>query len=75
MALNQVRDVLFTKVGQHAVRSQNNRTFEHLHKLSLRFHLERARGGCRGSIERGTRGVDLILRMGILQTRANMRWS
>jgi ATP-binding cassette subfamily B protein len=67
MALNQVRDVLFTKVGQHAVRSLNNRTFEHLHKLSLRFHLERRTGGLSRVIERGTRGVDLILRMGILQ--------
>lgn len=67
MGLNQVRDVLFTKVGQHAVRSLNNRTFEHLHKLSLRFHLERRTGGLSRVIERGTRGVDLILRMGILQ--------
>jgi ATP-binding cassette subfamily B protein len=67
MGLNQVRDVLFTKVGQHAVRSLNNRTFEHLHKLSLRFHLERRTGGLSRVIERGTRGVDLIMRMGILQ--------
>ncbi len=67
MVLNQIRDVLFTKVGQHAVRSLNNRTFEHLHKLSLRFHLERRTGGLSRVIERGTRGVDLILRMGILQ--------
>jgi len=67
MALNQVRDVLFTKVGQHAVRSLNNRTFEHLHKLSLRFHLERRTGGLSRVIERGTRGVDLVMRMGILQ--------
>ena len=67
MGLNQVRDILFTKVGQHAVRSLNNRTFEHLHRLSLRFHLERRTGGLSRVIERGTRGVDLILRMGILQ--------
>jgi ATP-binding cassette, subfamily B, heavy metal transporter len=67
MVLNQIRDVLFTKVGQHAVRTLNNRTFEHLHRLSLRFHLERRTGGLSRVIERGTRGVDLILRMGILQ--------
>jgi len=67
MALNQVRDVYFTKVGQHAVRELNNRTFEHLHRLSLRFHLERRTGGLSRVIERGTRGVDLIIRMGILQ--------
>ncbi len=65
--MNQIRDILFTKVGQHAVRSLNNRTFEHLHRLSLRFHLERRTGGLSRVIERGTRGVDLILRMGILQ--------
>ena len=67
MVLNQIRDVLFTKVGQNAVRALNNRTFEHLHRLSLRFHLERRTGGLSRVIERGTRGIDLIMRMGILQ--------
>ncbi len=67
MALNQVRDVLFTRVGQHAVRELNNRTFRHLHRLSLRFHLERRTGGLSRVIERGTRGIDLIVRMGIMQ--------
>jgi ATP-binding cassette subfamily B protein len=67
MVLNQIRDVLFTKVGQNAVRALNNRTFQHLHRLSLRFHLERRTGGLSRVIERGTRGIDLIMRMGILQ--------
>lgn len=67
MVLNQIRDVLFTRVGQHAVRNLNNRTFRHLHKLSLRFHLERRTGGLSRVIERGTRGIDLILRMGVMQ--------
>ena len=67
MALNQVRDVLFTRVGQHAIRELNNRTFRHLHKLSLRFHLERRTGGLSRVIERGTRGIDLIIRMGVMQ--------
>jgi ATP-binding cassette subfamily B protein len=67
MVLNQIRDVFFTKVGQNAVRQLNNRTFEHLHRLSLRFHLERRTGGLSRVIERGTRGIDLIIRMGILQ--------
>ena len=66
MVLNQVRDVFFTRVGQHAARELNNRTFQHLHKLSLRFHLERRTGGLSRVIERGTRGVELILRMGVL---------
>jgi ATP-binding cassette, subfamily B, heavy metal transporter len=67
MVLTQIRDVFFTKVGQHAARELNNRTFQHLHRLSLRFHLERRTGGLSRVIERGTRGVELILRMGILQ--------
>lgn len=67
MVLNQTRDVLFTKVGQHAVRELNNRTFRHLHRLSLRFHLERRTGGLSRVIERAARAIELILRMGMLQ--------
>jgi ATP-binding cassette subfamily B protein len=67
MVLNQIRDVLFTRVGQHAIRELNNRTFRHLHRLSLRFHLERRTGGLSRVIERGTRGIDLIVRMGVMQ--------
>jgi ATP-binding cassette subfamily B protein len=66
MVLVQVRDVFFTKVGQNAVRELNNRTFRHLHRLSLRFHLERRTGGLSRVIERGTRGIELIIRMGVL---------
>ncbi len=67
MVLNQVRDLFFTKVGQHAVRELNNRTFEHLHRLSLRFHLERRTGGLSRVIERAARAIELIIRMGLLQ--------
>lgn len=66
VVLTQIRDVLFTAVGQHAVRSLNNRTFRHLHQLSLRFHLERRTGGLSRVIERATRAIELILRMGVL---------
>ena len=66
IVLNQVRDLFFTKVGLHAVRELNNRTFQHLHRLSLRFHLERRTGGLSRVIERATRGIDFIIRMGIL---------
>ena len=66
MVLTQIRDVIFTEVSQHAVRELNNRTFSHLHRLSLRFHLERRTGGLSRVIERATRGVELIIRMGIL---------
>jgi len=47
----QLRDVLFASVGQHAVRSLARETFEHLHKLSLRFHLQRRTGGLSRLIE------------------------
>jgi ATP-binding cassette, subfamily B, heavy metal transporter len=66
MVLTQIRDVIFTEVGQHAVRQLNIRTFMHLHRLSLRFHLERRTGGLSRVIERATRGIELIIRMGIL---------
>ena len=64
----QLRDVLFTKVGQHAVRQLAYRTFQHLHKLSLRFHLERRTGGLSRVIERGTKAVEIIIRMAVLNT-------
>lgn len=66
MAFNQIRDVLFTRVGQHAVRQLSNETFEHLHRLSLRFHLERKTGGLSRIIDRGRTAVELIIRMGML---------
>jgi len=62
----QIRDVLFTKVGQNAVRVLADRTFRHLHSLSLRFHLERRTGGLSRVIERGTKAIELIIRMGVL---------
>jgi ATP-binding cassette subfamily B protein len=64
----QVRDVLFTKVAQNAVRELANRTFVHLHRLSLRFHLERRTGGLSRVIERGTKAIELIIRMAILNS-------
>lgn len=66
MLLTQLRDVLFTTVGQNAVRALNNRTFRHLHRLSLRFHLERRTGGLSRVIERATRAIELIMRTGVL---------
>ncbi len=68
IVFNQIRDVLFTKVGQNAVRTLAKQTFEHLHRLSLRFHLERRTGGLSRVIERGNSAIELIIRMGILNT-------
>jgi ATP-binding cassette, subfamily B, heavy metal transporter len=64
----QLRDGLFAKVGQNAVRNLANQTFRHLHELSLRFHLERRTGGLNRIIERGTKGVEIILRFSLFNT-------
>ncbi|TCD14611.1 ABC transporter ATP-binding protein/permease [Oricola cellulosilytica] len=66
--LNQLRDALFARVGQHAVRQLAYKTFVHMHALSLRFHLERRTGGLSRIIERGTKGIETIVRFTILNT-------
>ncbi|WP_417448908.1 ABC transporter transmembrane domain-containing protein [Kordiimonas sp.] len=58
----ELRDAVFVKVGQHALRQIALSTFRHLHALSLKFHLERRTGGLSRIIERGTRGIDFLLR-------------
>ena len=66
--LNQLRDALFARVGQHAVRQLAYRTFVHLHGLSLRFHLDRRTGGLSRIVERGTNGIETIVRFTLLNT-------
>ena len=66
--LNQLRDALFASVGQHAVRQLAYKTFIHMHQLSLRFHLERRTGGLSRVIERGTKGIETIVRFTILNS-------
>ena len=68
LGFNQLRDALFARVGQYAVRQLAYRTFVHMHALSLRFHLERKTGGLSRIIERGTKGIDTIVRFTILNT-------
>jgi len=65
IALAQLRDAIFAKVGQNAVRELAVETFRHLHALSLRFHLERRTGGLSRVIERGTKGIDFLLRFSL----------
>lgn len=62
LLFGELRDAVFVKVGQHALRQIALNTFKHLHKLSLRFHMERKTGGLSRVIERGTRGIDFLLR-------------
>src|SRR5881394_3159594 len=63
----QWRDGLFARVAMHAVRKLAYRTFVHMHELSLRFHLERKTGGLTRVLERGRTGIEVIVRMVILQ--------
>ncbi len=58
----QLRDAVFARVGQRALRRLAIRTFGHIHRLSLRFHLERKTGAMSRIIERGVKGVDFLLR-------------
>jgi ABC-type transport system involved in Fe-S cluster assembly fused permease/ATPase subunit len=57
----ELRDVVFVRVTQRAIRRVALGVFRHLHELSLRFHLERQTGGMTRDIERGTRGISTLL--------------
>jgi ATP-binding cassette subfamily B protein len=65
--LTQWRDGIFARVAMHAVRKLASITFVHMHELSLRFHLERKTGGLTRVLERGRLGIEVIVRMVILQ--------
>src|SRR5947207_3435740 len=65
--LTQWRDGIFAGVAMHAVRKLAYLTFIHMHELSLRFHLERKTGGLTRVLERGRLGIEVIVRMVILQ--------
>ena len=65
--LTQWRDGIFARVAMHAVRKLAYLPFVHMHELSLRFHLERKTGGLTRVLERGRLGIEVIVRMVILQ--------
>ena len=58
----EVRDALFSRVTEHAMRKIGLRVFQHLHSLELAFHLDRATGGISRDIERGTNGISFLMR-------------
>jgi ATP-binding cassette subfamily B protein len=60
-AFGEVRDAVFARVAQNAIRRVGLEVFRHLHRLSLRFHLDRRTGGLSRAIERGTKGVEFLL--------------
>ncbi|PPC79715.1 MAG: metal ABC transporter permease, partial [Hyphomicrobium sp.] len=64
--LVQMREGMFAKVAMHAVRKLALSTFEHMHRLSLRFHLEKKTGGLTRVLERGRAGIENISRMALM---------
>ena len=66
IVFNALRDGLFIRVGQNAVRSISVDAFRHLHNLSLRFHLERRTGELNRVVARANTAIELIIRMGVL---------
>ncbi len=66
VGFEQLRDVIFAKVGQRALRVLAMTTFRHIHQLSLRYHITRKTGGLSRIIERGVKGLDFVLRFMLL---------
>ena len=64
----QLRDAIFAKVAQRALRRLALQTFQHIHKLSMRFHINRKTGGLSRIIERGVKGVEFLLRYLVFST-------
>ena len=61
LGFGELRDALFAKVAQHAIRRVALTTFRRLHALSLRFHLERQTGALSRAIDRGVKGIEFLL--------------
>ena len=64
-AFAELRDAVFAAVQQRTVRRVGLQTFEHLHRLSLRFHLDRHTGALSRAIERGAGGIESVLRLAV----------
>ncbi|MDP2086723.1 MAG: ABC transporter transmembrane domain-containing protein, partial [Gemmobacter sp.] len=62
VGFQELRDAIFVRVGQRALRQLALETFTHIHRLSLRYHITRKTGGLSRIIERGVKGVDFLLR-------------
>ncbi len=62
VVFGELRDAIFVRVGQRAIRRLAIETFTHIHRLSLRYHITRKTGGLSRIIERGVKGVDFLLR-------------
>jgi ATP-binding cassette subfamily B protein len=60
-SFGELRDMVFVRVGQRAIRNVGLKVFQHLHRLALRFHLDRQTGGVSRSVERGVKGIEFLL--------------
>jgi len=65
LAFKEWQGAIFANVAHYAIRETALQTFKHMHRLSLRFHLQRQTGGRSRAIERGTRGIEFVLRMAL----------
>jgi len=65
---NELRDTVFARVRYHAMRELSKRVMQHLHKLSLRFHLQRKTGAISRDLERGTRSVATLMNFLVFST-------
>ncbi len=63
MGFKELQGAVFAKVAERAIRQAGVKTFRHIHDLALRFHLDRRTGGLSRAIERGTKGIEYVLRM------------
>ena len=63
LAFKELQGAVFARVAERAIRKAGVRTFRHLHNLALRFHMDRRTGGLSRAIERGTKGIEYLLRM------------
>ena len=66
IGFNELRDVIFVRVGQRALRKLALETFRHIHAMSMRYHITRKTGGLSRIIERGVKGVEFLLRFMLL---------
>ncbi len=66
VGFNELRDAIFVRVGQRALRQLALETFTHIHRLSMRYHITRKTGGLSRIIERGVKGVEFLLRFMLL---------
>ncbi|UOB05180.1 ABC transporter ATP-binding protein/permease [Diaphorobacter sp. LI3] len=69
---NELRELVFAKATHGAARAIALKTFEHLHALSLRFHLERQTGGMTRDIERGVRGIESLVSFALFNLAATL---